>query len=132
MACFAFAERWLCPYLSKHELTRDSDPLFQGGDNDGSLDAFHQIGSTSTGIWVWNDVKGRLAKSANDISDTWDLDLKVPCFGGFCAQDWASFVHGINPDANPDQYTQPIGNEHKVFGCDVWLEVTHVSELQPG
>lgn len=125
----------LCDYLSKHELTPDFDAA--GVDNDGSLPAFHQIGHVDDNgtpldptddFWVWNDTKGRLAKSDQDISDTWNLDLKVPCFGGFCAQDWADFVHDINPNADPDQYTQPIGNEHKVFGCDVWIEVTNVSE----
>jgi hypothetical protein len=115
----------LCPYLSKHELTDDG----QETNNDGSLPAFHQIGQVVNGQWVWNDVKGRLAKSAPDIDDVWNLDLKVPCFGGFCAQDWADFVHGINPQANPDDFTQPIGNEHKIFGCDIWVEVTRVSEF---
>jgi hypothetical protein len=123
----------LCPYLSKHELTEDG----QETDNDSGLAAFHKIGRVddngtpddpSDDFWVWNDTKGRLAKSAPDFSDTWNLDLKVPCFGGFCGQDWADFVHDINPDADPDQYTQPIENEHKVFGCDVWIEVTRVSE----
>ncbi len=114
----------LCPYLSKHEETEDG----QETDNDGSLAAFHKIGQVVSSTWVWNDVKGRLAKLAPDTSDTWNLDLKVPCFGGHCAQDWADFVHGINPDADPDQYTRPIEDEHKVFGCDIWVEVTRVSE----
>ena len=122
----------LCPYLSKHPIIDNTE--FDGGpdtsDNDGSLDAFHQIGyiSTSTGIWVWNDVSGYLAKSANDYYDTWNLDLKVPCFGGNCAQDWADYVYNINSSANPDDYVQPIGNEHKLFGCDIWIEVTGISE----
>ncbi|MEK7657573.1 MAG: hypothetical protein AAB366_00005 [Patescibacteria group bacterium] len=110
----------LCPYLSKHP---DGTPY----PNDGSLDAFHQIGTTSTGLWVWNDVSGYLAKSAQDFNDTWNLDLKVPCFEGNCAQDWAKYVTDINPSANPDDYIQPIGNEHKLFGCDIWIEVTGVN-----
>ena len=61
--------------------------------------------------------------------DDWIIDLAVPCFGGYCAQDWENFVHGINPSANPDEYIQPIANEHKVFGCDLWVEVTRVSEV---
>ena len=52
----------------------------------------------------------------------------MPCFGGFCAQDWEEWVHSINPLANPDDYVQNILNEHKVFGCDLWIEVTGVSE----
>ena len=123
----------LCNYLSKHEVTEDGTEK----ENDTSLPAFHQIGyvndngtptDPSDDKWIWNDATGRLSKVAQDADDNWDLDLKVPCFGGYCAQDWASFVHGINPDADPNQYTQPIANEHKVFGCDVWIEVTQVSE----
>ncbi|MBI2100885.1 MAG: hypothetical protein HYT47_02615 [Candidatus Vogelbacteria bacterium] len=114
----------LCEYLSKHELTDDGRET----DNDDSLPAFHKIGSVVGDNWVWNDVKGRLAKSAPDFSDTWNLDLKVPCFGGYCAQDWADFVHGINENADPNLYTQDIDDEHKIFGCDLWVEVTGVSE----
>lgn len=114
----------LCRYLSKHPIPGEGDP----SQNDGSLDAFHEIGATSTQGWVWNDVKGYLAKSANDYYDTWNLDLKVPCFEGNCAQDWADYVHGINPNANPDDYVQPIKNEHQLFGCDIWIEVIGVSE----
>lgn len=32
-----------------------------------------------------------------------------------------------NEFADPNDYTQPIGNEHKIFGCDLWIEVTGVS-----
>jgi|SRR3989344_8124357 len=117
----------LCQYLSKHP-DRVND---QGGPstNDGFLNSFHQPFTISSGTIVWNDVKGRLAKSDNDTSDKWNIDLKVPCFGGFCAQDWADFVKGINPNADPSQYTQPIANEHKVFGCNLWVEVTGVSRF---
>ena len=122
----------LCEYLSKHEQTEDG----QEGENDGSLNAFHSMGHVddkgtidpSDDEWVWNDVDGRLAKSAPDITDVWNLDLKVPCFGGNCAQDWEDFVLGINASATPAEYVQDIANEHKIFGCDVWIEVTEVSE----
>ena len=116
----------LCQYLSKHELTEDG----QETNNDGSLNAFHVPFTVSSTSVTWLDTRGRLAKSAPDTQDLWNIDLKVPCFGGYCAQDWADFVHGINPDADPTLYTQPIGNEHKVFGCDLWLEVTGVSEAE--
>ena len=117
----------LCQYISKHPDGRDD----QGSPstNDGSLDSFHQpftIGAA--GNIVWNDTSGYLAKLQADTSDLWTIDLKVPCFGGFCAQDWANFVHGIHPQADPAQYTQPIDNEHKVFGCNLWIEVEGVSE----
>ncbi len=107
----------LCPYLSKHPIRSESDPSA----NDGSLDAFHPIGSinTSTGQWVWNDVPGRLAKSDRDVSDQWNIDLKVPCFKGQCAQD----------DVIPADYELDPTLEHKIFGCDLWVEVTGVSRV---
>ncbi|MDP3900571.1 MAG: vWA domain-containing protein [bacterium] len=120
----------LCPYLSKHKADDE------GVENDEELDAFHQIGSIDEGdnladpsddTWVWNSIFGRLAKSDNDLEDSWILDLKVPCFGDHCAQDWASFVEGINDGVDPLDYIQPLENEHKVFGCDLWLEVYHIS-----
>ena len=114
----------LCEYISKHP---DNQPV-----NDGSLNSFHKPYTINqqTGAIVWTDVAGYLAQSAQDILDVWTIDLKVPCFGGYCAQDWADFVHGINPDANPAEYTQPISNEHKVFGCNLWVEVRSVSESE--
>jgi len=116
----------LCEYISKHP---DNQP-----ENDGSLNSFHQpfFIDQLTGQIVWNDVSGYLAKSAEDIFDLWTIDLKVPCFGGYCAQDWADFVYDINEEADPDLYTQPIENEHKVFGCNLWIEVTGVSETPTG
>ncbi len=118
----------LCPYLSKHSevLTRDQagNPLTY---EDGALPSFHEPWSFFGHQIVWNDVRGHLAKAQNDLKDTWMIDLAVPCFGGYCAQDWESFVHGINASANPAEYTQPIANEHKVFGCDLWVEVSGIS-----
>ena len=110
----------LCEYISKED---DQTP-----DNDGSMPSFHLPWTIVDGQIVWNDTPGRLAKSEQDTEDNWVIDLAVPCFGGYCAQDWADFVHSINPDANPDDYTQPIDDEHKIFGCDLWVEVTEVSE----
>ena len=116
----------LCPYLSKHEMTQDTNRP-SDTDLDGWLAAFHQIGATSTQGWVWTDVNGYLSKGDEDISDQWKLDLKVPCFEGSCAQDWADYVHGINSQADPDDYIQPAENEHDLFGCDIWIEVNGVS-----
>lgn len=138
----------LCEYVSKHPDGKDDDTdpsTVIGQTNDGSLNSFHKpfeilpgtgtttVGNVITGgsNWYidWNDTPGRLAKSENDTADNWTIDLKVPCFGGFCAQDWASFVTGINSTANPDDYDQDIANQHKVFGCNLWVEVTGVSRL---
>lgn len=117
----------LCPYISKHP---DNSPLLPDSQvgNDGSLNSFHQPFYVGDSQLTWNDTVGRLAKSEQDIKDDWTIDLAVPCFGGQCAQDWADFVHGFNPDADPNAYTQDTSNEHKVFGCDLWVEVSGVSE----
>ncbi|MEK7138073.1 MAG: vWA domain-containing protein [Patescibacteria group bacterium] len=110
---------FLCPYISKHS---DGAPA-----NDGNLNSFHEPFQVSGNSIVWNDTPGHLAKAQNDTVDNWIIDLAVPCFGGECAQDWASFVNGFNPLANPDDYTQPTTDEHKIFGCDLWVEVGGIS-----
>ncbi|MCK4592776.1 VWA domain-containing protein [Candidatus Parcubacteria bacterium] len=116
----------LCPYLSKHKV--DVDPDSQ---NEVQVDAFHQPWYLNdAGELVYTEAKGRLAKSDNDYEDNWVIDLKVPCFGDHCAQDWEDFVYRINPLAVAADYIQPIGNEHKIFGCDLWVEVTEVSETE--
>ncbi|MEK7630859.1 MAG: vWA domain-containing protein [Patescibacteria group bacterium] len=119
----------LCPYISKHPDGKDDQDATNtvGALNDGHMDSFHKPWSIIENGIVWNDTKGHLAKSQKDTKDLWTIDLAVPCFGGYCAQDWEEFVHGINPDANPAAYTQPIANEHKIFGCDLWVEVTGIS-----
>jgi hypothetical protein len=113
----------LCEYLSKHP---DGTP-----ENDGSLNAFHQAFEVVGGEVVWTDTEGRLAKSDDDLVDTWTIDLKVPTFLGFSAQDWEDFVLGINPDADPADYVLDPSDEHKIFGCNLWIEVTEVSETPP-
>lgn len=121
----------LCEYISKEgdDENDETTPSFHQpfrivqGDNPETPDV------VETSYVDWLDTEGRLAKSEEDVIDTWNIDLAVPCFGGFCAQDWENFVHGINPDADPDLYTQPIENEHKVFGCDLWIEVGGVSRF---
>lgn len=107
----------LCEYISKEGEDR----------NDEDTPSFHHPWQIVNDAIQWLDTHGRLARSDEDPSDEWTIDLAVPCFGNFCAQDWEAFVHGINPDANPDDYTQPIANEHKIFGCDLWVEVSGVS-----
>jgi len=110
----------LCEYISKES---DNSPA-----NDGNTPSFHHPYTISSGTISWLDTRGYLSKVASDTVDNWTIDLAVPCFGGYCAQDWADFVHEINGQANPSEFTQPIANEHKVFGCDLWVEVTAVSE----
>jgi len=112
----------LCPYLSKHKAELDDNQ------QEVEVDAFHQPWTVGEGI-DWTEALGRLAKSDDDTEDGWIIDLAVPCFGDHCAQDWATFVNEANPDADPADYVQPLENEHKVFGCDLWIEVTGVSEF---
>lgn len=109
----------LCHYISKH-------PDGQPG-NDGRLPSFHEPFVIDNGQVRWNDTKGHLAKSQNDTVDNWTIDLAVPCFGGQCAQDWADFVASHNDLVDADDYVQDPANEHKVFGCDLWIEVAGIS-----
>jgi len=122
----------LCPYLSKEELTTDGTA--PNGENDGPKKfPFH--GPITLPDWdlqqtLAHRVFGKLIKSQNDLSDTWNIDLKVPCFEGHCAQDWADFVkENSDPkdEVNADNYIQPTDLEHQLFGCDLWLEVTGIS-----
>lgn len=112
----------LCPYLSKHDLDPDDE-------NDGEIDAFH--GDPSDG-WSMTDVMdsqvlGKLSVVEEDIVDEWLIDLMVPCFSDYCSQDWEEFVTTINPDVvDPYSYTLPSDQEHELFGCDLWLEVTGI------
>ena len=122
----------LCPYLSKHEIT--SDGTAPDGENDSEgIPAFHGLpGDWNLQTTLDTQVSGRLAKSEEDTSDTWNLDLKAPCFANHCAQDWEDFVVLINPDAHPNDYIQPLNLEHELFGCDLWLEITGVSTTTAG
>ncbi len=114
----------LCPYLSKHEVSEDGTET----ENDESISAFHgRPGPWTLATTLAHELEGRLAKSADDLTDQWLVDLKVPCFGGGCAQDWADFVYAANPDANPDDYMEPAENMGALYGCDLWLEVTGIS-----
>lgn len=90
----------LCPYLSKMP---DGEPA-----NDIGLRPFHQMNAVAN---------GRLAKSEQDIEDIWTIDLDVPCFEGYCAQDWIHYGWEL-----------PYDLESEVFGCDLWIEVTGISE----
>ena len=118
----------LCEYVSKHP---DEDPK-----NDGSLNSFHApytvVQEQEDGPFGirWNDTKGHLAKATDDLEDLWTIDLAVPCFGNHCAQDWEDFVRRVIGDPDFDdaaKYVQDINNEHKIFGCDLWIEVFGIS-----
>lgn len=114
----------LCPYLSKDPIDAPAETSEHG------ISAFH--GPITIAAWtdaVSDQYKatGVLTK-VTDNSDRWNIDLKVPCFTGECAQDWPTFVHNANPNAtppvDPNAYIQPSGNKGALFGCDLWVEST--------
>ena len=119
----------LCPYLSKAEISVDGNR-----ENDGpAKPPFHGLpGPWTATTTVNNQVVGLLSKAGGDFNDTWNIDLKVPCFGGHCAQDWDHFVKSFNSHANPAHYIQDPTLEHELFGCDLWLEVSDVSATSSG
>lgn len=98
----------LCPWLSKMP---DGTP--EPGNDEGVM-PFEGI---------FDVAYGRLAKSEEDIEDTWIIDLIVSCFQGMCAQDYSWEEYG--PPLPPEF-------EGETFGCDLWIEVTGISETQPG
>jgi hypothetical protein len=102
----------LCPFLSKHELDAAGAPTTNG------IDAFHGplTGWTLTNT-INTQVLGHLSKQDQDISDTWDIDLHAPCFAGQCAQD----------NVIPVAYQPDSSLDGKIFGCDLWVEVTGIS-----
>ena len=114
----------LCPFLSKHKAsddnTRLTDRCDAGYPFDCGFKAFHDMGETAI---------GHLVKSADDNVDKWVIDLAVPCFDGHCDQTYDDWVWRINSDViNPWDWTLPAGMEGEVFGCDLWIEVTGISE----
>ena len=99
----------LCPYLSK-------TPVYEEI-GDYGVPAFHD---PATAIAV-----GTIHKDF-DLSDEWIIDLAVPCFEGYCGQDWPAFVASHNPDANPKDYEATGDPAGTTFGCDLWVEVTNI------
>ncbi len=121
----------LCPYLSKEEITTDGTDI----ENDGPrIPPFHGLPPPWTlATTLFYETTGKIIKSASDTVDRWNIDLKVPCFEGQCAQDWPDFIReqSENPDIDPEVYKLDPANEHKLFGCDLWLEVVATSSF-PG
>ena len=117
----------LCPYLSKHELT--GDPEQQENDSPG-INAFHGLpGPWNLATTLATQVTGALSEPQGDLGDQWNVDLRVPCFRGACAQDWPDFVRteSGNPDIDPEVYKADPALEHEVYGCDLWVEVTSLN-----
>ncbi|MCK4592775.1 hypothetical protein KAT63_05065 [Candidatus Parcubacteria bacterium] len=106
----------LCPYLSKHS---DHFPTTGPGSSDVDVNAFHDPEDPAF-------LAGGTINKDYDPADQWIVDLAVPCFEGMCAQDWNEFVLGYNSLADPDDYMLPPELESKIFGCDLWIEVTAI------
>jgi len=90
----------ICGQLSE---TPDGVPA-----NDFGIQAPHDLSAIAS---------GHLDES--DTSDTWTVNLAVPCFEGQCGQDY-----------DPAVYRQPLPASLKgqAFGCDLWVQVTDVTE----
>lgn len=96
----------LCQYLSKGP---DNTPRNDTGERS-YFQGDHCIAPTPQ-----DGAIGRLAKSEQDLTDTWVIDLKVPPVIGQAAQDW--------PADCPT-----VAENDKTYGCDLWVEVTGISE----
>ena len=98
----------LCPYLSKHEVGTTT-----------GIDAFHgPITNWTMTDTLATQVTGRLSKADNKTSTSWVIDLHAPCFKGMCAQD----------NVIPDAYQYDPAFEGQLFGCDLWVEVSGISQ----
>lgn len=97
----------LCPFLSKlpqdEEVGDIGEPSYYDADTDSC--PTDQVEPMARGI---------LAKSDQDTSDIWTVDLKVPPVDGYVGQDWPEGC--------------PVVNENdRDYGCDLWIEVTGIS-----
>jgi len=101
----------LCPFLSKLPVYQDPAPYTDYG-----VVAFHDPGAVAEGT----------INKDHDLLDEWKIDLAVPCYEGYCSQDYDEFVHRYNSSADPHDF-EAIGNpEGTDFGCDLWIEVTKI------
>jgi len=107
----------LCPFLSK----TDADP---DDENDTSYPSYFVPASTDASgapipahcINPGPDAFGKLAKSQNDTTDVWTVDLKVPPVLGTVGQDWPAGCPTVPEDSQD-------------YGCDLWIEVTGISRI---
>ncbi len=124
--------------LSKDKAADElSDGLPTDADTvDVQVPAFHQAyvwasGTNTSSLDPAFLAHGKLMKSGNDTEDTWVIDLKVPCFHNMCAQEASDPTNDVNDNTPgffvPDAFRLDPKTEHKVFGTDLWIEVTGVS-----
>lgn len=101
----------LCPYLSKTPVYIDPLPYTDHG-----VLAFHNLAEIAIGT----------INKDHDLLDEWKIDLPVPCFNGYCSQDYDAFVKSYNPDADSRDFEAPGDPEGTNFGCDLWIETTKI------
>jgi len=102
----------LCSHLSKVKNPDDRSLETDKPSYDTDVTVPHDPGTIANGY---------LTKAGGDTEDIWDVDLKVPCFQGMCDQTYDPTVYGLPLDPKL---------EGKDFGCDLWIEVTGISETQ--
>lgn len=101
----------LCPFLSKTPVYQDKPPYTDYG-----VPAFHDPSVVATGT----------INKDNDLLDEWIIDLAVPCYEGYCSQDYDEFVKLHNPQADPHNFEAQGDPDGTDFGCDLWVEVTKI------
>jgi len=112
----------LCPYLSKINEEEDEDE--GDAENDTDSPSYYvpaEINPVPVAAYCdmcQPEAAGKLSKEAQDTEDRWVVDLKVPPFAGYVAQDW--------PEGCPVLDADPNGTD---LGCDLWIEVTEISEI---
>lgn len=97
----------LCPFLSKEPVIDNEQDT-----QDVGVPSYFQGTSCSAPS---GDARGRLNMLVNDISDTWNIDLKVPPVAGTVGQDWP---------ASCSSFVVPIDGVD--YGCDLWVEVERI------
>lgn len=112
----------LCPYLSKEPALPSKFAT--------STPPFHDPNASSS--WAHGELTkfspgGPPSTVGSHPAELWNVDIAAPCFKGQCSQDWASFVHGLNPNAgDPAQYELDPSLHGQTLGCDLWVEVTSI------
>ena len=110
----------LCPYLSKHVVRDDcivSD--IPGESTCDGIDAFHgPLSNWTLANTIDTELNDRLSIADRTTTALWNIDLHTPCFEGQCAQD----------NVIPADYVADPANEHQLYGCDLWFEVTGFSD----
>ena len=106
----------LSAYLSKHKADDDDD---MPTDKCIGEDYYDCEVNAPNPNWKTDHAFGHLVQSANDEIDKWIIDLVVPCFKGSCDQTYDPAIYGTQLDPRL---------EHQVFGTDLWIEVTSISE----